>query len=187
MENRSGKWKKNLSGKFAYNSFLPAKLPPVPAVDLDQEGLQLVIKANKAISYLEGLASQIPSLPLFVSMYVRKEALLSSQIEGTQATLEDILDPEIETNTNQNIEDVVNYIQATEYALKRLEELPLCNRLIRETHAVLMEGVKGEEKSPGEFRRSQNWIGGAGSTLNNARYIPPSPEDMPECMSDLEK
>ena len=120
-------------------------------------------------------------------MYVRKEALLSSQIEGTQATLEDILDPEIETNTNQNIEDVVNYIQATEYALKRLEELPLCNRLIRETHAVLMEGVKGEEKSPGEFRRSQNWIGGAGSTLNNARYIPPSPEDMPECMSDLEK
>lgn len=187
LENRSGKWKNNLYGEMSYKSFMPAALPPVPAVELDTEGLQLVIKANKKLAYLEGLASKIPSLPLFVSMYVRKEALLSSQIEGTQATLEDVLDPAVESNTNRNVGDVVNYIKAAEFALKRLEELPLCNRLIKETHAVLMSGVRGQEKSPGEFRISQNWIGGAGSTLKNARYIPPSPEDMVICMSDLEK
>ena len=126
-------------------------------------------------------------MALFVSMYVRKEALMSSQIEGTQATLEDIFDPMIEKNTNRNVADVVNYIKATEYAVKRLNTLPLCNRLIKETHAILMEDVRGQEKSPGEFRRSQNWIGGQGSTLKNARYIPPNPEDMNSAMSDLEK
>ncbi len=93
-----------------------------------------------------------------------KEALMSSQIEGTQATLEDIFDPMIEKNTNRNVADVVNYIKATEYAIKRLNTLPLCNRLIKEAHAVLMEGVRGQEKNPGE-RHSQNWIGGQGSTL----------------------
>lgn len=124
---------------------------------------------------------------LFVSMYVRKEALLSSQIEGTQCTLDDILDPLIEENTNLNVSDVVNYIKATEFALKRLHSFPLCNRLIKETHAVLMQGVRGQEKSPGEFRYSQNWIGGQGSTIKNARYIPPNPEDMQNAMSDLEK
>lgn len=178
---------KNLSGDMAYQSFLPAKLPPFPALSLDEEGLNLVIKANKKLAYLEGVASKIPSLPLFVSMYVRKEALLSSQIEGTQATLEDILDPGVDANVNRNVGDVVNYIKATEFSIQRLNELPLCNRLIKETHEVLMSGVRGQEKSPGEFRISQNWIGGAGSTLKNARYIPPAPEDMLECMSDLEK
>ena len=112
---------------------------------------------------------------------------MSSQIEGTHATLEDILDPMIDTNTNRNVTDVVNYIKATETAIKRLQELPLCNRLIKETHAVLMSGVRGQEKNPGEFRYFQNWIGGQGSTLKNARYIPPSPDDMVEAMSGLEK
>lgn len=111
-------------------------------------------------------------MDLFISMYVRKEALLSSQIEGTQCTLDDILDPLRDENTNQNVSDVVNYIHATEFAIKRLDSLPLCNRLIKETYAVLMEGVRGQEKSPGEFRYSQNWIGGQGSTIKNARYIP---------------
>lgn len=120
-------------------------------------------------------------------MYVRKEALLSSQIEGTQCTLDDILNPLIEKNTNLNVSDVVNYVKATEFALSRLQALPLCNRLIKETHAVLMEGVRGQEKNPGEFRYSQNWIGGQGSTIRNARYIPPNPEDMQIAMSDLEK
>ena len=120
-------------------------------------------------------------------MYVRKEALLSSQIEGTQCTLEDILNPLIEENTNRDVSDVVNYIRATEFALERLKTLPLCNRLIKETHAVLLESVRGQEKNPGEFRYSQNWIGGQGSTLKNARYIPPNPEDMLTAMSDLEK
>ena len=126
-------------------------------------------------------------MDLFISMYVRKEALLSSQIEGTQCTLDDILDPLRDENANQNVSDVVNYIRATEFAIKRLNSLPLCNRLIKETHAVLMEGVRGQEKNPGEFRYSQNWIGGQGSTIKNARYIPPNPEDMQAAMSDLEK
>ena len=93
----------------------------------------------------------------------------------------------MEENTNLNVSDVVNYIKATEFALNRLHTLPLCNRLIKETHAVLMEGVRGQEKSPGEFRYSQNWIGGQGSTIRNARYIPPNPDDMQTAMSDLEK
>ena len=136
---------------------------------------------------MEGLATRIPNMDLFVSMYVRKEALLSSQIEGTQATLDDVLDPLLDENANRNVADVINYIKASEFAIKRLQELPLCNRLIKETHAVLMEGVRGQEKNPGEFRYPQNWIGGQGSTLKNARYIPPNPEDMNEAISDLEK
>lgn len=187
MKNRSGEWKTNLSGELAYKSFTPVPLPPQPALAFDEDTLKLLIKANKQLAFLEGVSQRIPSLDLFVSMYVRKEALLSSQIEGTQATLEDVLDPMIDTNTNLNVADVVNYIKATEFAVERLKTLPLCNRLIREIHAVLMEGVIGQERSPGEFRISQNWIGGAGSTLKTARYIPPVPEDMIVCMSDLEK
>ena len=171
----------------AYKSFVPTPLPPKPSIELTEDMINLLIKANSQLAVLESLATRIPNVELFVSMYVRKEALMSSQIEGTQATLEDVLDPMIEANTNRNVADVVNYIKATEFAIKRLNELPLCNRLIKETHAVLMEGVRGQEKSPGEFRRSQNWIGGQGSTLKNARYIPPSPDDMIEAMSDLEK
>ncbi len=182
---RSGEYIKNLSGEIAYQSFRPASLPP--ALNMDDEMIRTLVQANKALAALDTLSLNIPNMNLFVSMYVRKEALLSSQIEGTQATLEDVLDPLIEKNANQNVADVINYIRATEYALNRLNTLPLCNRLIKETHAVLMEGVRGQEKSPGEFRASQNWIGAAGSTLKTARYIPPRPEDMVEAMSDLEK
>lgn len=187
MENRAGYFKTNLSGDMAYQSFVPAPLPPTPPVDLGSEGLNLLIQANRQLALLEGLAVRIPNMDLFVSMYVRKEALLSSQIEGTQATLDDVLDPLLDENANQSVADVINYIKASEFAIKRLQELPLCNRLIKETHAVLMEGVRGQEKNPGEFRYSQNWIGGQGSTLKNARYIPPNPEDMKEAISDLEK
>lgn len=182
---RSGEYIKNLSGEMAYQSFRPASLPP--ALNMDDEMIRTLVQANKALAALDTLSLNIPNMNLFVSMYVRKEALLSSQIEGTQATLEDVLDPLIEKNANQNVADVINYIRATEYALNRLNTLPLCNRLIKETHAVLMEGVRGQEKNPGEFRASQNWIGAAGSTLKTARYIPPRPEDMVEAMSDLEK
>ena len=97
------------------------------------------------------------------------------------------MNPLIEDNTNRDVSDVVNYIRATGFALERLKTLPLCNRLIKETHAVLLESVQGQEKNPGEFRYSQNWIGGQGSTLRNARYIPPNPDDMLTAMSDLEK
>ena len=187
MRNRAGRFRTNLSGEAAYQSFVPAPLPPVPEVAMNEDMVKALVDANKSLASLESISSRIPNIELFVSMYVRKEALMSSQIEGTQATLEDVLDPMIESNTNRNVADVVNYIKATEYAINRLQTLPLCNRLIRETHAVLMENVRGQEKNPGEFRHSQNWIGGMGSTLKNARYIPPNPEDMETAMFDLEK
>lgn len=182
---RSGQYITNLSGEAAYKSFRPAPLPP--EIDMDREMAAALADAARTLATLDTLSAYIPNTNLFVSMYVRKEALMSSQIEGTQATLEDVLDPLIEQNANQNVADVINYIKATEYALERLHTLPLCNRLIKETHAVLMAGVRGQEKSPGEFRTSQNWIGAAGSTLKTARYIPPMPEDMIQAMSDLEK
>ena len=175
----------NLSGDAAYKSFRPSPLPP--QLNIDEDMLSLLTGATKALATLDTLATHIPNMNLFVSMYVRKEALLSSQIEGTQATLEDVLDPLIEKNANQNVADVVNYIKATEFALDRMNSLPLCNRLLKETHAVLMQGVRGQEKNPGEFRISQNWIGAQGSSIKNARYIPPNPQDMIEAMSDLEK
>ncbi|MCD8054444.1 MAG: Fic family protein [Lachnospiraceae bacterium] len=187
MKNRAGYYKRNLTGEMAYESFVPSSLPPSPSIEMSEEMICVLVKANSQLAVLEEVATRIPNVDLFVSMYVRKEALMSSQIEGTQATLEDVLDPMIDANTNRNVADVVNYIKATEYAIRRLNELPLCNRLIREAHAVLMSGVRGQEKNPGEFRSSQNWIGGQGSTLKNARYIPPSPEDMIEAMSELEK
>lgn len=187
MNNRAGAFVSNLTGEMAYKSFRPAPLPPNPPIALSDELVAKLVEANKKLAALDGLSARIPNMDLFVSMYVRKEALLSSQIEGTQCTLDDILNPLMEENTNRNVSDVVNYIKATEFALNRLHSLPLCNRLIKETHAVLMEGVRGQEKSPGEFRYSQNWIGGQGSTIQNARYIPPNPEDMQTAMSDLEK
>ena len=187
MNNRAGAFVSNLTGEMAYPSFRPAPLPPNPPIALSGELVAKLVDANKKLAALDGLSARIPNMDLFVSMYVRKEALLSSQIEGTQCTLDDILNPLMEENTNRNVSDVVNYIKATEFALNRLHSLPLCNRLIKETHAVLMEGVRGQEKSPGEFRYSQNWIGGQGSTIQNARYIPPNPEDMQTAMSDLEK
>ena len=187
MTNRAGAFVSNLTGEMAYQSFRPAPLPPNPPIALSGELVAKLVDANKKLAALDGLSARIPNMDLFVSMYVRKEALLSSQIEGTQCTLDDILNPLMEENTNRNVSDVVNHIKATEFALNRLHSLPLCNRLIKETHAVLMEGVRGQEKSPGEFRYSQNWIGGQGSTIRNARYIPPNPEDMQTAMSDLEK
>jgi len=187
MENRAGFYRKNLTGEMAYNSFVPSPLLPVPPIALSSEELELLIKANSELTLLEGLAIRIPNINLFVSMYVRKEALLSSQIEGTQATLDDIFDPLLDNNINADVSDVINYIKATEFAVNRLKELPLCNRLVKEIHAVLLENVRGQEKNPGEFRRSQNWIGGQGSTLKTARYIPPNLEDMENAMSDLEK
>ena len=184
---RSGILKTNLSVEMSYKSFVPAKLPPNPPIEIDNEMLNLIVKANKQLAVLEEISARIPDMNLFVSMYVRKEALISSQIEGTQATLEDVLDPNIDENTNHNVADVINYIKATEFAIERLNELPISNRLICEAHSVLMQDVRGENKSPGEFRRSQNWIGGVGSTIQNARYIPPNVLDMTEAISGLEK
>lgn len=124
---------------------------------------------------------------LFLSAYVRKEALLSSQIEGTQATLEDILSPTVDTATNVEVGDVVNYVNALNYAIEQMDKLPICNRLLCDTHKVLMRGVRGQEKNPGEFRHSQNWIGSSNSNLQTAKYVPSTVEDMLSAMSDLKK
>jgi Fic family protein len=149
--------------------------------------LSLLVEANSRLARLDTASRLIANAELFVSMYVRKEALISSQIEGTQCTLDDVLDPKLNTNVNPDLSDVINYIKAAHYALERLPTLPICNRLLRETHAILMEGVRGQEKNPGEFRRSQNWIGPANCALKEARYIPPNVKDMSDAMSELEK
>ena len=130
MTNRAGTYRKNLTGDAEYKSFVPNPLPPDPPVEFDEDMVSMLVKANRSIAALDSISIRIPDMDLFVSMYVRKEALMSSQIEGTQATLEDVLDPMIEANTNRNVADVVNYIKATEYAISRLNTLPLCNRLI---------------------------------------------------------
>lgn len=184
---RAGIYVDNLNGEAMYQSFKPNPLPPIPEIEMDEVIVKLLIDANKQLVKLDTASQLISNADLFISMYVRKEALISSQIEGTQCTLDDVLDPEVEANANLDVSDVINYVKATQYALKRLERLPLCCRLIREIHEVLMENVRGQDKTPGEFRHSQNWIGPANCSLKDARYIPPNVEDMQTAMSDLEK
>ena len=185
--NRAGIYVDNLTGEATYQSYKPNPLPPMPEIEMDEEIIKLLVDANKQLVKLDTASQLISNADLFISMYVRKEALISSQIEGTQCTLDDVLDPEVEANANLDVSDVINYVKATQYALNRLERLPLCCRLIREIHEVLMENVRGQDKTPGEFRRSQNWIGPANCSLKDARYIPPNVEDMQNAMSDLEK
>ena len=184
---RAGIYVDNLNGEAMYQSFKPNPLPPIPEIEMDGEIVKLLVDANKQLVKLDTASQLISNADLFISMYVRKEALISSQIERTQCTLDDVLDPEVEANANLDVSDVINYVKATQYALKRLERLPLCCRLIREIHEVLMENVRGQDKTPGEFRHSQNWIGPANCSLKDARYIPPNVEDMQTAMSDLEK
>lgn len=178
-----GKYVENLSGDAKYLSYKPNALPNVPFLKLDDEAVELLVKATSAISTLDIKASMIPNRDLFVAMYVRKEALISSQIEGTQCTLDDVLDV---NNDSLDVADVVNYISALNFAIERNKELPLCNRLLRETYSVLLQGVRGDDKTPGEFRKTQNWIG-FGGNIKNATYIPPNVDDMEECMDALEE
>lgn len=186
MNTRAGEYRINLKGTMEYKSFLPKPLPPNPAIEYDQEMVELLSKANRSVGILQGISSQVPDIDLFVSMYVRKEALLSSQIEGTQATLDDILDPNLDDNTNLEVEEVINYIRAASYAKQRVKALPISSRLLREIHEILLAGARGSEKNPGEFRRSQNWIGPQGGSLKDARFVPPNVNDMIDAMSDLE-
>ena len=185
--NRAGEYVTNLSGDSSYSSFKPNPLPPEPALVIDSYMVSKLVEANRELVKLDTAARFIPNTDLFISMYVRKEALISSQIEGTQCTLDDVLDPEIDTNSNLDVADVINYVHATYYALERLKTLPLCCRLLRGIHSELMQGVRGQEKNPGELRTSQNWIGTANCSLKDARYIPTNKDDMITAMSDLEK
>lgn len=182
--NRAGELVNNLSGDAAYKSFKPSALPP--KLNIDNDMLKKLVEANRDLIRLDTAVKLIPGSELFISMYVRKEALISSQIEGIQCTLDDVLDPKLDTNANLDVADVVNYVKACSYAIERLEKIPLCKRLFREIHGQLLSGVRGQEKNPGEFRRSQNWIGAANCSLKEARFIPPNVDDMNQAMDELE-
>lgn len=179
--------RQGLAGEY-YKSYIPLKLPPVPALQMEQL-YPYLDKAIQAVVELNTLAKSIPNSSLFIYMYVRKEALLSSQIEGTQSSFADLILFEHDQNpqvSKEDVEEVSHYVSAIQYGLKRLHDgFPLSLRLIREIHAVLLSGGRGKHKTPGEFRRSQNWIGG--SRPGNALFVPPSPEYLKECLSDLEK
>ena len=169
-----------------YECFVPHDLKYLK-FNIDEEFQNLINRAYLLLGRLDGMATTLPDINLFVSMYVQKEAVISSQIEGTQASLIDVLQKDRKNEKIKDTEEIVNYIKATNYAFKRLEELPLCMRLIKETHSILLSGVRGNEKLPGEFRKSQNWIGYTGCTLNTASFVPPSPDEMEHSLSDLEK
>ena len=186
-DNGQGFLRKNLSGEAEYQSFVPAPLDNVTPIDLSEETVRLLGACSRKLGELEGMLRFVPNAQMYLAMYVRKEALLSAQIEGTQCTFDDILNPENTELVQRDVADVVNYIKATEYAVERMNELPLCMRLLREVHAILLSGVRGSEKNPGELRSTQNWIGPGGSTLKNAAYIPPNIEDMNDSLRDLEK
>ncbi|MFY9226865.1 MAG: Fic family protein [Blastocatellia bacterium] len=184
---RAGRYIKQASG---YKAFIPATLPPEPPIKLDSELIKLLSDATLSLGRLDGVCSILPNPDLFVAMYVRHEAVLSSQIEGTQSTLEDVLQFEIDAKGQdfpKDIEEVVNYITALKYGLTRLQELPLCLRLIREIHSKLLAGVRGSHRLPGEFRTSQNWIGSSDGTLNSAVFIPPPVYEMNMALDNFEK
>jgi Fic family protein len=184
---RSGKYVKQPGG---YKAFLPAPLPPDQPVAMDGELTKLLSDADRALGRLDGIGSVLPNPDLFVAMYVRQEAVLSSQIEGTQSTLEDVLQFEVDAkglDLPKDVEEVVNYVRAMNYGVKRLTELPLSLRLIREIHAELLEGVRGAHRDPGEFRKAQNWIGPAGASLASATFVPPAVLDMHEALDKFEK
>ena len=173
-----------------YRAFIPNPLPPKPSLDIDNETMEVLSRADTAIGRLSGISEALPNPNLFVAMYVRKEAVLSSQIEGTEASLVDVLEYESLNRPKtlpNDVTEVVNYVKAMNYGLERIKELPLSLRLIREIHEGLMKGVRGGDKTPGEFRKTQNWIGLKGCTLNNARFIPPPPHEMMQALGDLEK
>jgi len=184
----SGTYKNNLNKDLSYQSFRPTSLFDISKqLVINNNISKLLGEASNQIGRLDGISANIKNIDLFIGSYVRKEALYSSQIEGTQATLEDVFNPKISSLLDSDITDVVNYVNAMNYAIQLKDTLPLCNRFLRKVHVKLLNGVRGQNKCPGEFRKTQNWIGAAGSTLYNARYIPPCVTDMNECLSDLEK
>lgn len=181
---RAGKYVQQLRG---YKAFVPEPLPPKdPSFTFDSETIVLLSNADRALGRLDGITETLPNPDLFVSMYVKKEALLSSQIEGTQASLTEVL--EVEERQTSNAREVTNYVHALDHGLSRMKDdgFPLSLRLLREIHAKLLSSGRGSEKTPGEFRKTQNWIGSPGSTLETAAFVPPSVEDMGDALDDLE-
>lgn len=187
LSTRAGAYVRQATG---YRAFIPAPLPPNPPVNLTVELQRLLSEADRALGRLDGSIQTLPNPDLFVFMYVRKEAVLSSQIEGTQSSLVNVLEAEAQvfaSNTPKDVDEVLNYVKAMNHGLQRLQELPLCVRLIREIHERLLTGVRGDRFQPGELRRTQNWIGPSGATLNEASFVPPPPEVVPQSLSDWER
>jgi Fic family protein len=170
-------------------AFVPAPLPPHPALELQGPVRDALDQALLAVGRLDGAAATLPDVHLLLYTYQRKEAVLSSQIEGTQSTLDDLLAHELGESPGVPLDDVAEvsrYVAAMTHGLQRLREgFPLSNRLLREMHAILLENARGADKMPGEFRRSQNWLGG--TRPGNASFVPPPPQEVERCMSDLER
>ena len=188
QRDRTGSYEVTAFGDEQVRAFVPASLPPQPPVDLS--GMQPALeRAILALGRLDSEARQLPDPDLFVYAYVRREAQLSSQIEGTQSSLSDLFELETEGESPQQDDDVTevsNYVAALEHGLARIHGgFPLSNRLIRELHGILLRSGRGSEKLPGEFRRSQNWIGG--SRPGNAVYVPPPHTAVEDCMAQLER
>lgn len=184
---RAGTYRRQPDG---YRAFIPAPLPPDPPVEITGELQVLLSQADRALGRLDGSIQTLPHPDLFVLMYVRKEAVLSSQIEGTQSSLQDLLAAEARVfapNRASDVSEVLNYVAAMNHGLKRLSEIPVSIRLIREIHAELLQGRRGSHLTPGELRSSQNWIGPAGCTLREALFVPPPPHQAAEDMSQLER
>jgi Fic family protein len=184
---RAGQYIPQPSG---YRAFVPAPLPPNPPLKLEGAIQKALSEASLALGRLDGSVLTLPHPDLFVFMYVRKEAVLSSQIEGTQSSLQDLLAAEakiLSPDRPSDVREVINYIEAMNYGLKRLASLPVSVRLIREIHEKLLRGVRGSQLAPGELRRSQNWIGSSGCTLNEATYVPPPPNEVPRVLGELEQ
>ena len=184
---RAGRYVRQIGG---YRAFLPAPLPPEPPIRLSGELQSLLSRADLALGRLDGSIQTLPNPDLFVYMYVRKEAVLSSQIEGTQSSLQDLLSAEAQifaAERPRDVDEVVNYVRAMNHGLARLKDLPVSVRLIREIHGELLAGVRGSHLTRGELRRSQNWIGPAGCTLNEAIFVPPPPQNVPEALGALER
>lgn len=184
---RRGRYLETAAGGENVRAFVPPALPPRPPVDLLPR-LRRLGDADRALGRLDGVSVLLPRKELFLYMYVRKEAVLSSQIEGTQSTLTDLLRYEAEAKAGEPIDDireVSNYVDAMMFGLERLQTLPLSLRLIREMHARLLQSGRGASKTPGEFRRSQNWIGGTRPA--NALFVPPPVSELQACLGDLEK
>ena len=173
-----------------YRAFIPDPLPPDPPIRFDAQMADLLSEANRELGRLDGSILTLPAPDLFVFMYVRKEAVLSSQIEGTQSSLNDLLEAEariMRPGRPRDVQEVINYVNAMNYGLARLSELPVSGRLIREIHARLLAGVRGREQRPGEFRETQNWIGPSGCTLAEATFVPPPAELVGPSMAELER
>lgn len=184
---QTGRYETLYSGDEPVRTFIPAPLPPDPPLRMDGPLQQVLEKSVLALGRLDGISALLPDKTLFLYSYVRKEAVLSSQIEGTQSSLSDLLLFELEEAPGVPLDDVVevsNYVAALEHGLSRLKELPLCNRLLREMHGKLLSSGRGSDKMPGEFRTTQNWIGG--SRPGNALFVPPPHTAVPDCMAALE-